>query len=238
MFAFSEEIFKEIDGCEEYARLIEKKIQEKASGEVLVLDVQGLETRIKKLAEMLPDGVTTGNAFRHLNFLKKYVGEGTPEHGLQDAHEIGKYDLDVARQGVRRWCAELAFADDEFRRGVLPLIRMGEFDSAVRKAFVILKERLCDKFKLSHDLDGVELVNRVFGSKSELSAHLSDSDKQACRDFFAGLFGISRRRLAHNDHKVGLAELEMVVSSVNYCLQIISDCTVSGTNKGIICPKK
>jgi hypothetical protein len=72
------------------------------------------------------------------------------------------------RKALREWSSKLAWVDADLRRDILPLIRSCQFDSAIRKAFVILKTRLCRKFGLDEKMDGEELVNAVPVNKPSL----------------------------------------------------------------------
>jgi hypothetical protein len=113
--------------------------------------------------------------------------------------------------------------DADLRRDILPLIRFCQFDSAIRKAFVILKTRLCRKFDLDEKLDGDDLVNELFGSKSTRFPEMSPGERAAYRNLFAGMFGLLRNRFAHNDAQPDLSDLDTAIANVNMCLRIVGD---------------
>ena len=118
---------------------------------------------------------------------------------------------------------QLPKLDAQLKAEVSRLLELGELDSAIRKALVILKTRITRRFGLSDDLDGTALVNKVFGEQSELLPHLNSSDRQAYRNLFSGLFGVVRNKYAHNHIKAEVIEASAVVCSVNLCLKLIGD---------------
>jgi hypothetical protein len=52
---------------------------------------------------------------------------------------------------------------------------------------------------------------------------LSPGEKVACRNLFAGMFGLLRNRFAHNDAQPNLSDLDTSVANVNMCSRIVGD---------------
>ena len=84
-----------------------------------------------------------GNALRHTRFMIYYLERIDAKSSASDIIDICESDLPAVSKAIRDWSSKLAWVDADLRRDILPLIRFCQFDSAIRKAFVILKSRLC-----------------------------------------------------------------------------------------------
>ena len=113
--------------------------------------------------------------------------------------------------------------DFALRKDLLPLLEAHAFDSAIRKAMVVLKTRVCNKLNLTLEIDGQDLVNKVFGRNTVFVPHLSELQREACRGLFAGLYALIRNRYMHNDEQPTSVELDAVISNVNLFLQVVRD---------------
>lgn len=109
--------------------------------------------------------------------------------------------------------------DSEFVDKIGPLLRDQHFDSAVRKAFVMLKERLVRLFGVPSSLDGTDLVNLTFGSKGPLVGMIPDAERLAMRELLAGLYGVFRNRYSHQDVVAEWSEVAPVLGMINWVLQ-------------------
>ena len=220
---YIEEILGEIDSVREYAKIIKEKFDQGRSAEELLLDARGLKKRIEYLYSIIPEGCSLGNAGRHAHFMIHYLERNNISSCSQDIIDIIEHDLPTGEEQIRQWANNLSYVDADLRNKLRVLIRTGQFDSAIRKAFVILKERICDKYGLPKDMDGIDLINKLFGKDSEHFNDMHPREKQAHRDLFAGMFGLVRNRFAHNNVEASLTEMDTVISGINYCLRLMDD---------------
>ncbi len=223
MLIYVDELLNEIESIRDYAKIIKKKFKQGRASEELLLDVYALEKRIEYLFSILPDDVQTGHTMRHIHFMKHFLEKDQQERCKQDIRDIIKFDLPEISNNVREWANGLQYVDADLRKEIATLIKTNQFDSAIRKAFVVFKARLCQKFDIDSSIDGTDLINRIFGTNSTFFPDMPKKQKQAYRDLFAGLFGLSRNRYAHDNVEATLSELDMVISSINYCLKLIDD---------------
>lgn len=223
MLIYIDEILGEIKSIREYAKIIKKKFKQGRPSEELLLDVEALDKRLEYLFSILPDGVNTGNTGRHVFWMIKRLNEGQPKKCETDIYDIVKHDLPLIANNFKEWANDLQYVDADLRGEIATLIKTNQFDSAIRKAFVIFKTRLCDKFGLDHSLDGESLVNRIFGEQSPYLADLPPKQKKAYRNYYSGLFSLMRNRYAHEHVDATLSELDMAISSINYGLKLIDD---------------
>ena len=147
----------------------------------LLLDAKALDMRMENLYAMLPEPRMIGSGCRHSDFMVYWLEKGNIDSCSADIIDICESDLPGASKALREWANKLAWVDADLRRDILPLIRFCQFDLAIRKAFVILKTRLCRKFGLDDKMDGEELVNAIFGQKSPHLPELSQAEKAAYR---------------------------------------------------------
>lgn len=222
MLLYVDEMLAEIDAIREYVEIIQLKFEAGRPSDELLLDARGLIKRMEYLNSVLPEGCSLENGLRHAGFMIHYLEKDDLESCRGDVRDIIMFDLPEGAASIRSWANELTYSDRELRDELRVLIRTGQFDSAIRKAFVVLKDRICRQYELPNEVDGSQLVNDLFGSKSEYFPEMNAAEKQAHRDLFAGLFGLVRNRYAHNNYEASLTELDTVISGVNYCLTLIN----------------
>jgi hypothetical protein len=223
MLIYVDEVQREIEDILVYAGLIREKFDAGREAGELLLDAKALNVRMQNLYAMLPEGQMIGNALRHTGFMIYYLEQNEVKRCAGDITDICDNDLLAVSKAMRDWSSKLAWVDADLRRDILPLIRFCQFDSAIRKAFVILKTRLCRKFGIDEKTDGEDLVNAIFGQKTPHLSHLSPSEKAAYRNLFAGMFGLLRNRFAHNDTQPDLSDLDTALANINMCLRIVGD---------------
>lgn len=134
---------------------------------------------------------------RHVKFVKLYINKNQKEYCEGDIECILEEDLDdllmhyLEEQGNKKF-------DQILHDAVSSLIETAELDSAVRKSFVLLSERLRNKYNIPKGVDGTELVNRVFGKKGE--SKLDDSERENFRNLLSGMYGLFRNDYMHNSN--------------------------------------
>jgi hypothetical protein len=223
MLLYVDEVCQEIESILAYAGIVREKFEAERPASELLLDAQALDARVENLATMLPDRIMAGGALRHTRWMLHWLGRGDVDSCRGDIVDIVEHDLPGTLKKVREWANGLAYVDADLRQDIAPLIRTRQFDSAIRKAFVVLKARLCARFGLDAKLDGVDLVNTLFGRNAPHFPDLDPALRQAYRDLFAGVFGVLRNRFAHGDDEADLVDLDAVITSVNLCLRLAGD---------------
>lgn len=162
-----------------------------------------------------------GSLGRHLRFLKYYLDRHDKDACYSDIKNIVFSDLPVCLYNLVRRNPEDSYLDEKLKISVMPLIQGAHYDSAIRKAFVVLTDRLRDTFGIADDIDGEELVNTVFGGKGKLQVSLDESKRQSYRNLFSGFYGVYRNKYAHADVYPTLAEVKAVIEMVNSLLSEI-----------------
>ena len=145
------------------------------------------------------DWTSCGNLGRHLTFLNRYLEKGDKISCSQDIKDILFTDLPALLRVLISKSEENNHLDSKLRDGVIPLINGGHHDSAIRKVFVLLTERLRRIFNINIPIDGDDLINKIFGSNSKLCGNLNEDQKQAMRNLLSGFYGVFRNNFAHND---------------------------------------
>lgn len=156
-----------------------------------------------------------GNLARHLTFLGYYLKRNDKAGCAQDIKDILLFDLPVALRNLISRSADDQNFDQRLKDAVIPLINAGHYDSAVRKVFVILTERLRRAFGVQEQIDGEDLVNLVFGKGGKIPIALEDQQKQAFRNLISGFYGVYRNRYAHNDIDPTLGEARAIIEMAN-----------------------
>ena len=100
----------------------------------------------------------------------------------------------------------------------MPLLDGGHFDSAIRKTFVLLTDRLRSAFGVEQEIDGEDLINLVFGKGGKIPMALDEGKKQALRNLISGFYGVYRNRYAHNDRDASPSDAQAIVEMANQML--------------------
>lgn len=211
MLLYEMSVRDELRRATEYAKSLEAKFEAKADVTDLARDADHLRQLCERVRAMLPEEVSHGNLVRHLNFMSRNLSRGDPDASEGDIRDICHYDLPEVERAFAEWT--IGKFDAELAEKVRPLLAHREWDSAIRKAFPILKARLVRRFGMPDDIDGAELVNRIFGRASDASG-LDADERQAWRDLLAGLYGVYH----HNDLVPPWHEVDAVLSMVNAAL--------------------
>jgi hypothetical protein len=205
-----------------YAERVRAAFDAKEPGPELLADARNLETLYDHLIGLLLQDVRgAGNCGRHIGWMIRRLEENAPECCRQDIVDICERDISDLERAFRDWCQRFDHYDKELIDKVTDLMVRQEYDSAIRKAFVILKARLCSAFGEPVENDGLALVNRVFGKEGHPRLVLENTERQAMRDLLAGLYGVFRNRFAHTDSVASWHEADAIVSMVNYVLKQI-----------------
>lgn len=156
-----------------------------------------------------------GNLGRHLNFLQRYLKANDKASCVQDSKDIVFFDLPTTLRNLVAQSTDDKHFDQRLKDGVLPLVNGGHYDSAVRKVFVVLTDRLRRTFGVTEEIDGEDLVNLVFGKGGKIPVALDDAKKQALRNLISGFYGVYRNRFAHNDVLPDLAQTRAILEMAN-----------------------
>ena len=220
MFLYVERINEQLERIRSYSSNLKEKFESDADENTLLADAENLDVLHDALIDMLPPEIANVSSFgRHVAWMKKRLKEGRKSLCQQDIVDICDYDLPEIEQSFRNWLKKPSHMDEELASKISNLLSHHQYDSVIRKSFVILKNRLLTTFNFDNsDIDGQDLVNQLFGKASDYTSHLDPSDRQAIRDLLSGLYGVYRNKYAHNDDEADWHEVDAVVSMVNTVL--------------------
>ncbi len=159
-----------------------------------------------------------GSLGRHLNFLKYYLERDNKDACSADINDILFYDLPATLRSIISEASEDQHLDEKLRDSVHPLLDGGHYDSAIRKTFVVLTERLRRAFGIEDQIDGEDLINMVFGQGGHIPITLDGPSKQALRNLISGFYGVYRNRYAHNDQEADFGSAKAIVEIANQVL--------------------
>jgi hypothetical protein len=206
---------------QQYQKTYDKAIQlhhlfdEAGAPELLRIQEALAEEAINFLNVSGLDWASCGNLGRHLNFLSRYLKAGDKASCAHDVQDIVFFDLPTALRNLVAKSVDDAHVDPRLRDAVAPLMAGGHYDSAVRKVFVVLTDRLRRAFGVTDNIDGEELVNVVFGKGGKIPVPLDESQKQAMRNLISGFYGVYRNRFAHHDIEPDLAAARTIIEMAN-----------------------
>ena len=213
------EMFKRVRDLAEGVR---NKFISDASASELLRDHGILDEAYKQLIQMLPEKVRKVSSFgKHLSWMKYRLERNEPNLCKTDIEEICQLDMPALEHAFLNWCGSFEHYDKEIYEKIGDLLVNYQLDSAVRKAFVILKDRLTKTFDLSQDIDGKDLVNQIFGNRGYLAGKIPEAERESMRNFLDGLYGLFRNRYSHAEIESEWYEVETILSAINWSLKQI-----------------
>ncbi len=191
----------------------------------LILEVnERFISKYNELQSLLPGDFTDPSSIiRHSAFIKYWLEKNDKESCRHDIIDILNYDIPKFEEALIDYFDRPADFDEELSQKISKLIEVGEWDSAIRKCFVVLTERLRKRYcPTEKGMDGRDLINHIFGNKSSIDTGFEENDKLALRNLLDGLYGFYRNKWAHSDKDPNRAELDSIVSIINDILRNIS----------------
>lgn len=203
------------------ARNLRVKFDESASLKDLLSHFDKLERDYQKFEESIPEDFTTGSQLsRHYTYLKQYLREHKQQNCHNDIKDICDRDIEQFREDYLRYLIGKG-VDKELNKEIFPLLQNNHCDSAVRKSFVVLTERLRSSFLQPRNVDGRVLVNNIFGKSGILSDKIEKDESESLRNLFDGMYGAFRNDVMHNDVEIDVVEAEGIISMINVLLKKI-----------------
>ena len=155
---------------------------------------------------------------RHIGFIKK----DAIRFGRGNLRDILINDLPEIKRKYMERLKTYPHLDFQLKKECENLMINGEFDSVIRKAFIVFKDRAVKNFNLPCNLDGEALVNRLFHHDNGLiEVSAERSKRKAFKDFCVGLFQYYRNDFAHNLGENPEHSVEIVLSSINMFLRMM-----------------
>jgi hypothetical protein len=213
-----------LTSLQQYQKMHDKAVQlfglfdDAESSELLRVQQELGELATKLVDDAELEWGQCGSLGRHLNFLSYYLKRNDKEGCSADIRDILFYDLPATLRSLIAGATEEQFLDEKLRDAVYPLLDGSHYDSAIRKTFVVLTDRLRRAFGIKDEVDGEDLINSVFGKGGKIPVALDDSKKQALRNLISGFYGVYRNRYAHNDSEAEFADARAIIEMANQIL--------------------
>lgn len=179
-----------------------------------------LRTAVESLTATLPAGVgSAGDLTRHMNWGSHWIDvKGKPLSWGSDAWSVIERDLPAVLDAFNDWYATASGIDSELVERLHPFNSVSHINSAAREAWAIFKTRTTEAYDLPGDLDGHQLVDRLFGDDDPAVSSLSDRERRGYHNLFKGLYTLYRNPVAHNDQEPNPAEADALIALIGICL--------------------
>ena len=183
-----------------------------------------LQTAVEALFAAVPaEVVIAGNLQRHMYFGNRYINiEDRPSGWGDDARLILKHDLPTVLDAFNGWYETASEVDPELMTRLLPFNSASHINSATREAWPIFKTRMTEAYGLPDNVDGHELVERLFGDDAPAVSSLSERERRGYCNLFKGLYTLYRNPVAHNDQEPNPAATDAVIALIGICLSRIA----------------
>jgi hypothetical protein len=218
-------ILEEFDRLQSLAGSLNSLFESAAPVDVLRAKRAEVDDAVAKTRQMLPWPVDSGKLGQHLSFMELYLGRGDAASCAIDAKNICEDDVPGWKKAFLNTSMEVQHYDKDLAEAISPLLVTRQYDSAVRKAFVLLSARLRAQFGVSGDVDGTRLYNKVFGPDGPLADRVDGDEREALRNMLGNLSSLFRHEHAHDDVDTEWHEVETVLVVINYALRRIQQVT-------------
>ena len=174
-----------------------------------------LQTEVDRLLTI--NGVDSrafGNIGRHLWFIELRLNQGFKDSCYSDIKDIIYSDMPSGFATLFALEDQDVHLHGRLREGVIPLLEGGHHAAAIRQVFPILSTHLRQRFLVTQNIDGDDLVNLIFGAGSALTS-LEGPKRTAYRNLLSGFYGVYRNNYAHHDVQPTVAEVHAVIELAN-----------------------
>lgn len=208
---------KRLLSFEKACKALRRGFQENDTVDELKTKLDVAESIWESIHEELPLSESRGFADRHFHFIRYYLDEDNPSKCIDDSRDLIERDIPGIMKTVTLGISEATYHPKISER-VFPPLKRQEFDSAVRRAFAVLKSELVEKFQVPSDIDGESLFNACFGRGGTALEFLGESESLALRNYLSGLSILYRNHFAHNDLDGEWTEAAAVIIGINSIL--------------------
>ncbi len=154
---------------------------------------------------------------QHLRFLELHLRNDEPDKCEVDARSLVNLDIPGVLKSLKAHAGTPIY-NEILQARVESLLLQQEYDSAIRRAFTVLKKAIINKYAVSDDLDGDRLVNACFGKDGVARKHLDDAECDSYRGLLSGLYGLFRNKYGHNDLDGDWTEAATIIAMINWIL--------------------
>ena len=189
-----------------------------------------LRQAVEKLLSALPSdaGIDSSSLRRHLSWIGRRLKENAPSLCVHDPIDIVHSDIPGVLKQFDKWYASQSALDRELSARIMPYIKSGQLNAAVREAWPIFKTRMVEQFGISDEKDGHELANAIFGSDGATAGLLPNKEREGYLNLFKGLYTLSRNPPSHNDILPNPAEVDAVLTLLSSTLTKLEKLTAEG----------
>lgn len=199
----------------------------RAPAQELLADIRLLTAAYERLAEAYPGVRNCEGPARHLYWCSYYLEKGDAQGCGFDPESLCTSDIEKIETSFRDWSTSGEQIDPELYLRIAPPLKRCELDSALRRAFIVLKERMVSVSGLGAGLDGPALVNKLFAAKGVFQEGLGSERCQALRNFLSGIYSLFRNPHAHNDVQTSFVEADAALSAINWAMFELEELRVS-----------
>lgn len=163
---------------------------------------------------------------RHIYWTGRNLSDGKPDSCIHDVIQICDTDIDAFEDSYIQYQQRL-FLNKDIPDSILKLLAEENNDSAVRKAFIILTEKLRSKFNIPQNTDGKDLINSIFGKSGQASIAMPSDHRESLRDLLSGMYGVFRNRYMHSNQVEWSYEADIIVGMINILIYRIDSIDLS-----------
>ena len=160
---------------------------------------------------------------RHIGWVRRGIREGSNAWIEGNSDDIKDNDVRLLKEKIGTYFQHCEFLPLEMRAEIAPLLDSGEYDSAVRKAFLVVKQKAIDKYEMPKNLDGEDMVNFLFSESGKVKVHDDEKKRKAFRDLASGFFRFFRNEYMHGLGADEQASAQCALSILMFLLQKVEE---------------
>lgn len=140
-------------------------------------------------------------------------------NAFRTVEELVRVHLPAMEAGLFAWLRSSKNLHPKLLQATGPLLKTSQWDSAVRKAFIVVSEGLRERTGIAGE-DGTGLISKAFGGSSALLDPMG-YDPKALVQFFDGFYKLFRNRHAHHDHALEQPETQAILAVANWATLLV-----------------
>lgn len=193
--------------------------------EDFLVKMKAMENDFASIADNLPEDKTTkervAGFWRHLWFVERFLGTDRHHLVVHNLNDIVALDIPSIIEEFKSAIRRSPTVHPQFHNECKNLIATGEYDSAIRKGFVLIREIAKVAFpKIVTDrLDGQALMRALFSpGHGPIQVHKERDKQEGFLAWACSLYALFRNDEMHNLRGRPLHEIECILMSINRLL--------------------
>lgn len=215
-------VLEKLEECLSIVEELREKLRKSRKPKGFLEKIDLLVSKFENFEDILPKtkkGIDRRQAFhRHISFVKGYFGKDQ-NLVVGNLDDVLRFDIPTLKEEMKRSFYNILHP--HLREACDKLILSGEYDSVIRKSFLVVRELAKVRFSKvkAKNLDGKDLMTFLFHPESgQIKVHDERRKQEGFMNWAISLYVFFRNDDMHNLKERAACENECIIMSINLLL--------------------